>query len=193
MNPEPTPIDGVSAIALVLIVSFAIDRVVNGILFLLSFSQRWEKRCPEPTLITDPAAHLKAVKRCKLVYFLLAGFFGMIVLAGLGQVRILTAMGIRPAPAVAVDTAPVVKPPPTPAGTSPAPSPAAVTPGISISSWLFTLLDIVFIGLLLMGGADTVARALKLLGAPGAEKSAPQPIEITGRLTLDERRPDRSK
>jgi hypothetical protein len=94
---------------------------------------------------------------------------------------------------VVVDTAPVSKPPPAPAKTSPAPSPAAVAPGVSISKSLFSLLDIVFTGLLLMGGADTIARVLKLLGAPGPERSTPQAIEITGKLTLDERHSDRPK
>jgi hypothetical protein len=180
-------LDGVSAIALVLIASFAIDRVVTGLLFLLGFNKKWAKWCPDPKLIEETAPRIAAERRQKLAYFLLAGFFGIIVLAGLGHVRILTAMGLRPEPAV-VTSATV-----TPTGASPSPSPApAATLGISQS--LFSFLDILFTGLLLMGGADSISRVLKLPGVPGAESPPPRPIEITGKLTLEERgSADRSK
>jgi hypothetical protein len=43
-----TKIDGVSAVALVLIVSFAVDRIVTAILFLLSYNAQWNRRFPIP-------------------------------------------------------------------------------------------------------------------------------------------------
>lgn len=186
-----TPLDGVSAIALVLIASFAIDRVVTGLLFLMSFNKRWAHWCPDPKLIEETAPRIAAERRQKLAYFILAGFFGIIVLAGLGHVRILTAMGLRPEPAVVSSS--VASPSPTPAAGSPSPTPASgATLGMSQS--LFSFLDILFTGLLLMGGADSISRILKLSGVATAESPPPRPIEITGKLTLEERGPaDRSK
>lgn len=104
----------------------------------------------------------------------------MIVLAGLGHVRILTAMGLRPEAAAVSAAAPPS------AGVSPSPSPG---PGatVQVSQSLFSFLDIVFTGLLLMGGADTISRVLKLPGVSGAESPSPRPVEITGKLTLEER------
>lgn len=187
MIAQSMPLDGVSAIALVLIAAFAIDRVVNGLLFLLGFNKKWARWCPDPKLIDETAPRIDADRRQKLVYFILAGFFGMILLAGLGHVRILTAMGLRPEPPVVSSSAP------TPAGASPSPSPG---PGatVRVSQSLFSFLDIVFTGLLLMGGADTISRVLKLPGMSGGESYSTRPIEITGKLTLEERGPvDRQK
>jgi len=180
MIAQAVPLDGVSAIALVVIAAFAIDRVVNGLLFLLGFNKKWARRCPDPKLIDETAPRIAAERRQKLVYLILAGFFGMIVLAGLGHVRILTAMGLRSESAVGNASA-------VPAsGASPSPSPI---PGATmrVSQSLFSFLDIVFTGLLLMGGADTISRVLKLPGVSGVESPSPRPVEITGRLTLEER------
>jgi hypothetical protein len=187
MIAQTMPLDGVSAIALVLIASFAIDRVVNGLLFLAGFNKKWAHWFPEPKLIDETAPRMAAERRQKLVYFILAGFFGMIVLAGLGHVRILTAMGLRPEQAVVTSSAA------NPVGASPSPSPGSVAK-VQISQSLFSFLDIVFTGLLLMGGADSISRVLKLPGVSGAENPSPRPIEITGKLTLEERgSADRSK
>jgi hypothetical protein len=184
MIAQGMTLDGVSAIALVVIASFAIDRVVNGLLFLLSFYKKWAQWFPEPKLIDDPAARFAAEKRQKLIYFVLAGFFGMIVLAGLGHVRILAAMGVYPEQASATWPAATASPAPSPApGANPKPSQS-----------LFAILDVVFTGLLLMGGADSIGRVLKMPGVAGVEKPSPRPIEITGKLTLEDRGPvDHSK
>ena len=190
------PLDGVSAIALVLIASFAVDRVVTGLLFLLGFNKKWVQWCPDPKLIDDPPGRTMAERRQKLAYFILAGFFAIIVLAGLGHVRILTAMGLRPGPAgdsSSVTTLAAASPSPSPVAGSASPTPApAATLGMSRA--LFSFLDILFTGLLLMGGADSISRVLKLPGVAAAESPPPRPIEITGKLTLEERGPaDRSK
>ncbi|MBI3472041.1 MAG: hypothetical protein HY013_11855 [Candidatus Solibacter usitatus] len=73
--------DGVSAIALILIASFAIDRVVTAVLFLLA----WVGWAPDPAVDE---------RKYKLIYFLLGGVLGIFVLAHFGQVRVLTALGI---------------------------------------------------------------------------------------------------
>lgn len=74
--------DGVSAIALILIASFAIDRVVTSVLFVLT----WLGWAPDPA-VDD--------RKYKLVYFLLGGALGVFVLAYYGEVRLLAAMGIK--------------------------------------------------------------------------------------------------
>ena len=74
--------DGVSAIALILIASFAIDRVVTAVLFLLA----WAGWAPDP--VADE-------RKYKLIYYLLGGALGIFVLAHFGQVRVLTALGIK--------------------------------------------------------------------------------------------------
>ena len=86
-------LDGITVIAIVLVASFAIDRIVTGVLFLLSFSKRWSSRFPDPELVTEPAARVKARNKQKLIYFCLAGALGIPVLAGYGQVRLLGALG----------------------------------------------------------------------------------------------------
>jgi hypothetical protein len=89
-------IDGVTAIALVLIASFAIDRIVTATLFLASFVG----------IVSDPAtagpgpAGARAEKIYKLVYFVLAGLLGVVVIAFFGNVRILRALGLQDANAL---------------------------------------------------------------------------------------------
>ena len=85
-------IDGVSAIAVVVIASFAIDRIVRGFLFLLSFWGRWANVFHDPD---DPASTHAGRKTYRLMYFLLAGVLGLIALGWYGKVRILTALGFQ--------------------------------------------------------------------------------------------------
>ena len=151
-------LDGVGALALVVIGSFAIDRIVTGSLFLLSFSQTWTRRFPEPASLADGPTRVLAEKKAKLIYFAFAAFLGIVVIAGCGNVTILTAMGVQPK--------------------------WAAEPGLG--SWLFWLLDSLFTGLLLIGGADRIAQVIKMPGAPGVEKPEPKPIQITGKLIIED-------
>ncbi len=142
------PIDGVSAIVVVLIASFAIDRIVTGLLFLLSFIKPWSRAFPDPATTKDTLERVSAVKKQKLIYFVFAGILsGLIVY--FGQVKIFDALGFE-------------------------------------GKDEYDILDNIITGLILMGGSDRVAAVLKTPGAPGIDKSAPHPIEITGRLTLEE-------
>ncbi len=68
----PVRLEGITAIAALLIASFAIDRIVAGTLFLLSFSDGWNKRFPEPALVKDEDLRYKAEKKLKLVRAVLA-------------------------------------------------------------------------------------------------------------------------
>jgi len=86
-------LDGITVIAIVLMASFAIDRIVTGALFLLSFSDRWTRRFPDPDAVSDPAERVRARNRQKLLYFCFAALLALPVLAGYGRVRILAALG----------------------------------------------------------------------------------------------------
>lgn len=85
-------IDGVTAVALVLLASFAIDRIVTAILFLASFAGGGSDQAqhgPGPE-----SAH--AERMHKLAYFVLAGILSVVVLT-FGNIRILRVMGVTDA------------------------------------------------------------------------------------------------
>lgn len=138
--------DPMKAIGVILIASFLIDSVINGLFTLLAFSARWRRWMPDPELLDDPVARANASRNRKLLYSLLAGTLGIFVIAGYLQVRILALTGM-----VAKDT--------------------------------YIYLDTLLTGLILMGGADRMTEALKLMG--GGETSKSRPVEVTGRLVID--------
>lgn len=80
--------DGVSAIALVLIASFAIDRLVSGVLFLLT----WTHIVTDPATAKDAGARFLAERWYKVWYYALAGVLAIVVMAYLGNVHLLRAM-----------------------------------------------------------------------------------------------------
>jgi hypothetical protein len=86
-------IDGVSAIAVVLILSFAINRIVIGLLFVLSFIKPWSRLFPEPALEEDTQQRARAERKRRLVYYVLAAILAIGVFAGYGTVRILSVSG----------------------------------------------------------------------------------------------------
>jgi hypothetical protein len=136
-------IDGVSLLALFLIASFAIDRIVRGTLFALSYAPAWRSLVPDTT--AGPPA-----KNERLAYVLMAGVLAVIVLGWFGKVRMLAALGFT-------QTHPI--------------------------------LDTLFTGLLLVGGADRVEGFLDKIGGGaggGPAAQAAKPVEITGRLVLED-------
>jgi hypothetical protein len=136
-------IDGVSLLALFVIASFAVDRIVQATLFSLSFFAFWRRLVPE-------AASGPAAKRARLAYVLMASVVAVIILGWFGKVRMLSALGF-----------------------------AQVNP----------VLDTLFTGLLVVGGAERTESLLDRLGAgAGGDKAAAaaKPIEITGRLVLED-------
>ena len=135
-------IDGVTALALVLIASFAIDRIVTAALFLASFAGV----VSDPASLEPGTANTRARNVYKLVYFVLAGILGVVVLAYFGNVRILRAIGLQ-------DPNPVV--------------------------------DTIVTGLLLMGGAERLSGFMQTPG-PGTENPEPKPIQITGKLIIED-------
>ncbi len=139
-------IDGVTGIAVILIGSFAIDRIVTGTLFLLSFVRPWAQRFPDPATVDDRVARVKAEKKQQLAYFVLAGTLAIPILAGYGGVQLFSQLGFQDV------------------------------------HWL---LDTVFTGLILVGGADRVSLFLRGSAEAGGGSSAPRPVEINGRLVLE--------
>jgi len=83
-------IDGVSAMALVLIASFAIDRIARGLLFALAFWPRWLARFPDAE---DAATPADGKRRSHLAYLVIAAVLSTVVLAGYGGIRIFAALG----------------------------------------------------------------------------------------------------
>jgi hypothetical protein len=139
-------IDGVSLLVLILLASFAVDRVVRGTLFLLGFLPFWRRLVPDPS---DPATGYQAAQTHRLVYALMAGGLAIVMLSWLGKVRVLAALGFT-----------------------------QVDP----------LIDTLFTGLLVMGGADRTEAILQKLGAGSAAGPAPAatPVEITGHLRIED-------
>jgi len=152
--------DPMRAIGIILVVSFLLDRIVEGLFFLLDFSPAWRQFLPDPNLIDDSEEKAHAARKRKVVYSLCVGFFGTVVIAWYLNIRVLGMTNMIP----------------------PDPKQDIFQP--------HALLDIILTGLIFVAGADRIAEALKLLGGPSADKqsagpSAAQPIEITGKLVLE--------
>lgn len=174
--------DPVSVVVLVLVASFVIDRMVSGLLFLLSFSKTWNRVIPDVSLMKPGVTRARAEKKQKLVYFVLAGFLGVVVLAGFGQVRLLASLRAMEKEAAAITPPPAAQPAAQPAAE------ASRKPGdpFRLSDRDLRWLDLIVTGLVLMGVADRLSQILKLPGAPGVEKPEPKPLEITGKLTIED-------
>lgn len=136
----------VEAIAAILIASFAIDRIVAGLFFVLSYNDHLRPML-NPASIPDAAAREVATRDYRVLYTAFAAYLGMIVVAGFMGLRVF----------------------------------ASTQRAQSVSP----VLDVLLTGLLLAGGADRIADALKMFGGPEVKKRSEQPIEITGRLLLE--------
>jgi hypothetical protein len=140
-------IDGMSAIAAILIASFAIDRVTSGLLALAGYLRR---RKPSLLRARTRAAYdalVEEERESRVPYFVVAALLGAVVLGWFGQVRVLGALGFL-----------------------------AVNP----------YLDALITGLVLMIGADRASDLLRRLDVPlGDVKKSSAPIEVTGRLVLE--------
>jgi hypothetical protein len=140
------------AIGVILIASFAIDRIVTGLFFLLSYSNELQPLVAEDSSGGRPRDD-RAAKTRRLIYALTGGYLGTVIIAGILNVRLfaMTKFAVSP---------------------DQTPSP---------------LLDTLMTGLILAGGADRLAEALKLFsGGSAPEKKSDHPIEIIGRLVLEQ-------
>jgi len=168
---NPIVLDPTKVIALILIASFGLDRIVTGILFLLSYRKSWRASFRDPASMPPGPKQVEAARKYKLLYGTMAAFLGVVVIAGYLKIRLLELMGlITPDPVTAA------------AATTAAPFPTK------------QIFDALITGLLLTGGAERVAEILKMMGPgeAGAAKSQPKPIEVTGRLVL-EKDPEQTK
>ena len=135
---------GPSVVALVLLLAFAIDRVVSFLLFALSNSRGWRTRFPDPALFEDAAQKLEARRRQKAAYYVLAAVFSVTILAVVRH-GFLKQLGFEEGP-----------------------------------------LDIFLSALILMGGAEQVAKFSGTLGDRDAPVVSEPPVQISGTLTLEE-------
>jgi hypothetical protein len=136
--------DGVNVIAVLVIASFAIDRIVAALLFVVGFFGPRGQALSDATFVSEPSA----ARKRKLVYFLLASALCAVVLVALPDFRVLAGLGY------AANRA----------------------------------LDTFITALLVLGGSDRISDLLgKTPGGSAPEAaSAPKPIEVTGRLILEE-------
>lgn len=175
--------DTVGAIALIGVLAFVIDRVVSTFLFVLSFNGAWAQRFPDPSLAEPGRSQIRAEKKQKLIYLILASVLSLLVILSFGRMSILPALGVEyPHNNPATDTA-----------TAQVPA-APVLPQRKVDTTLqnvptrFVLLDIFLTTLLLVGGADRIGQLVKMIGGTGfmgGEKPEPRPFQVTGRLTLE--------
>jgi hypothetical protein len=86
--------DGVTLLAIIVIGSFAIERITNGVLFFLALFKWWRRVSPDPTSLIDPTARAAAERRHTLIYFVLAFALGL-VLTSFGNLRVLNAVGLE--------------------------------------------------------------------------------------------------
>ncbi len=172
----------VSLLGMILLAAFVIDRIVAGLLFLVSFSSAWNKRFPVPVAIESPAVRRDVEKRQKLIYFLLAAVLAFLFLLKFEQVGVLKALGFQSADNISATTtatsvgATAPDPAPTPDPTVGATDVNRRSRGDFLLTWL-----------ILVGGAENIARLLKSQGEFGQQQKESQPIEITGKLTLEDR------
>ena len=93
-----------AAITLIVIAAFAIDRVVKGLFFLLSFSSDLRPLVAEPSADTD----VRVSSAHRLIYGLVAGYLGIVVVAGILKVRLFAMTQIaapgQPGPNALMDT-----------------------------------------------------------------------------------------
>jgi len=140
------PLDGVSALALLLLASFVIERIVSGILFVFPTL----RFLPDLAQFNDPAVRARMERRYTYARFFLSAALSAAILAQWPSLRVL----------------------------------ALFSQLSRVPPWL----DPVVTWVVLMGGADRISAFVKLPGGDAPAKREEQPIEVRGRLTLDDGR-----
>lgn len=80
---------GVSVLILMMLLSFAIDRVVRAILFLLSFVPFWKRIAPDPRQAENTKAEISAENRQKLIYAIMAVVLGALLAVVYSDIRLI--------------------------------------------------------------------------------------------------------
>jgi hypothetical protein len=133
-------------IAIIVVASFAIERVATAAFFLLSFIPSWNLALPDASHGSADGSNRNA----RLAYFTLVGVLALGVVLSIDSLRVLHALGFQPH---------------------------------------IPFLDVALTTMVLMGGADQIAALLKSPQSVAAARSPPKPIEITGTIRLDDRKP----
>jgi hypothetical protein len=90
--------DGITALAAILIASFAIERITKFVLFLLSLTPAGKRFAPDPVELPEGPARLAASRKRDVAYYCIASFLGTVIIAWYGKVRVLNAIGFDGAP-----------------------------------------------------------------------------------------------
>ena len=158
--PKNVTIDGISAVAALVIAAFAVDRFATAFMFLLSILPSFRTAFPDSI---DPSAGGSALpsdgeqltkadsmtgeKINRAIYFLFAGA-GALLVTFIGKIGILDVLGFKQAEA-------------------------------------HPFFDFGLTVLILTAGADRVAALMQLSGSSLGNGTEGKPIEITGTLTID--------
>jgi hypothetical protein len=78
-----------SVLVLILVLSFATDRLVKGLLFLLAQIPPWARRFPDPRLIADKQQQIVAADRTKLIYAVLVALIAGAAVIAYQDLRII--------------------------------------------------------------------------------------------------------
>jgi hypothetical protein len=87
--------DGVTIMAMIVLASFAIERLKAGILFVISGPKSWQKLFPDPTLEPDGRERVRAQRRLQILEFAIAGTLVAAALLLLPEARILNVLGMK--------------------------------------------------------------------------------------------------
>ncbi len=137
--------DSATTITLLAIGAFAIDRIVTALMFLLSFIHL----APVPELAADDASRVKSARRHRLMYYVIAAVFAIVILVVFHQIRVLASLGV-----------------------------SGLVPGEGA-------LDFLLAFIVLVGGADGFSGLLSSSSAAPKAAPAPEPISVSGTLTLE--------
>ena len=139
-------ISGLDMIVVLFVVSFALDRVVNGILFVLSWVKPWARLVPDPRTVEPAEDKVAAERRFKLAYFAVAAALAILAMGIWGNVRLFQGLN-QSVPAT---------------------------------------LDILVTAVILIGGSDFIGKLLQLGGLGSDDAASSRPVEITGKLILED-------
>ena len=81
-------------IGIILIASFAIDRIVTGLFYLLSYNSEL-RALLDPDSVENPALKAGATRLYRLIYAVCAGYLGIIVVAGVMGIRLSKIAGLE--------------------------------------------------------------------------------------------------
>lgn len=140
-----------SALVLILVLSFAADRVAKALLFILSLSPLFSRVFPEPKLVADGEKRVRAARRGLILYTLVVGTVAGAAVYFFPEIRVIEMLS---------------------------------------GPQTHAFIDVVVTVIVVMGGSDLVGRIVQVSGlGEGTAASGPvgrnEPIEISGRLTLE--------